>query len=591
MTNNILDKIINEIKSKNQESKTLLSLIDPNLPFSPRLKSDLSLGSLVELLINYVYHENFDEANKILENNNSFSGILNQVPPLAFDIAALMLEPDRMLSILNEYSLDIRRCTSAFIEKSRILILENSLEELKNLYNRLFKRMNKLSIAEFAENEFQKAMQFSKSITKRDYEKPLALMRIFDIPQEKTYAFAFEEFIYQKKQKEYVKSAIIARDFCLPEQSVLTASFLAFEKEFELFIEKFKSNKYDEKLISSNDDPYTSALNIVKDFHLLEKPLNTEQDSTVHKGKVQNVVFTNFKIITSKNDFPNIALAVKTFLASRLLIDYELDSMKKSNVLLNLIEDAIRWIVNQIDDDLKNIDDADHYYEILKNLSVISFSHKKTIKRIADRIFELYLNEDLLKKAQQTIKDFGLYISDILASLLDLCRKFLHNGEFNHFREIVSMFELKQKIRSDPNFLDEAYDIYYNSITGGKYRSVEIIQDICEFSKKRRLKPLKVLVKQKIIDGEDKETNQIFQTFKFGLSDVSREIVEIYDIHTETDVLKAKNFRLKYGLSIIDIGILKWFFRELIPLTFFYKKIDDNKKNDEEKKSETDIKQ
>jgi len=133
------------------------------------------------------------------------------------------------------------------------------------------------------------------------------------------------------------------------------------------------------------------------------------------------------------------------------------------------------------------------------------------------------------------------------------------------------LFDIIPKLNNNDDFLRKSYHIYRELIYSNELKEAHELTKIFKLSKQKRLEPIREKLLELLLNNKDDEALKIISLFSIENNKIRDILVNIYQKRTVKHSEPGYMFRNKFNVSIMDIGLITWFFTEVINMPFLRK--------------------
>ena len=568
-----MDIFINQLKIKLCEKTPDNELIARIMPgaevdwkYQPKVTDDkeqIIEFTYLEEIVHYLCYRNIDMVRKIARDYDVSNKDLIRIAEITLDFLIWKNVPEAAFFIVDNFFLDEKRTTNGVLYYVRELINKGNYQKASEIIQSYKGKVITEQMTQWCIRLFKQMMTFDKSETERDYTKAFKLQEIFFLKPNITEPYTLIEYDYNMSQENYQTAAEIAKVFQLSKTRMKKAAIEAFKLEFQKFREKADRGEYCEKIELTLDDPYVNAVNILNEYAIMEERRSTDAFAQIYYREASDTAFFFLKKIISLPESEKISFFTKSFLTASLIGDYNL------NEIINIerataSDQIIGEIVRKLDHIIINLNQAELYYKpVLKFFNVFS-SHKSTLIRLAYRLFDIFIKNDKIELSYKTFIDFKLEKREILKTLMNRCLIFLKLKNIKEFTGIIETFSIVSDLKNVNEFMEQVYLNFDKYIFNKSYDTANAISSIFKFPKKRIVSSTVCFCKELLLKEEDDEVIKIMYKFDLSNKDLRNVFDEIYNIRITSSWKKGYDFRIKFGISIMDVGFFKWLLGEIL---------------------------
>jgi len=568
-----MDIFINQLKIKLSEKTPDNELIERIMPsadrdwkYQPKVtdgKEQIIEFTYLEEIVHYLCCRNIDMVRKIAGAHDVSNKDLIRIAEITFDFVIWKNVPETAFFIVDYFLLDGKRTTYGVLFYVRELINEGNYQKASEIIQSYRGKIITEQMTQWGIRLFKQMMTFDKSEVERDYTKAFKLQKIFSLKPNITEPNALIQYDYNMSRGNYQTAAEIAKVFQLSTTRMKRAAIEAFKSEFEKFVEKAERGEYCKKAELTPDDPYVNAVNILNEYAIMEERSLTDAFAQTYYREASDAAFFFLKKIINLPESEKVSFFTKSFLTASLINDYNLNNIINID-RATASDQIIGGIVRKLDQIIINLNQAElHYTPILKLFNVFS-SHKSNLIRLAYRLFDIFVKNDKIELSYKTFIDFKLEKREILKTLMDRCLIFLKLKNIKEFAGIIEKFSITSDLKNVNEFMEQVYLNFDKHIFSKSYDSANTISSIFKFPKKRIVSSTVCFCKELLLKEEDDEVIKIMYKFDLSNKDLHNVFNETYNIRITSSWKKGYDFRMKFGISIMDVGLFKWLLGEIL---------------------------
>ena len=518
-----------------------------------------------KVLIGAIYDKDEEKINKLVENSYNNYEDLVEIALLAFNIAAIRRDPDTVTYLVHEYHFGWKQVSATMINLLFSFIENKELNISKDFYINNKDKVDSEALMNKAVYTFNETVRSIRDAKKIKYDNAVFIKDLFEIPTGMTYPEMYEEYEYHIAQKNYLLAAEISKEFSFPQNLVLQASFNAFKVAFESFKHKVITGEYKNTTDLGPTDPYKTVKQIIKEYNLLDLSISNELHKTYIK-RMAEIVSNFLKEINYKEKFDKINLQQKIIFSANIISDFKLTTGFFDTDIVVQTNEIITKILNLIDSKLENLENVKTFHGPLMKLNEIYTVSKEKIRKLAGRIFDIFLFEEDLNKAVETFDVFKLNARDLLPAIIEKCKKLLEEDKIKSLKEIVEHFDIERDLMQNEKFTGVLYQSYERNINIEFYEKALSLLEIFNIPKERLVSPLLLKVDSKLYNLKYDEVKKLLDMFGVEIKTIRKQVLEFYDRIVYENVEMAKKLREDFGLSIFDVGFFKWLLREFFKI-------------------------
>ena len=172
---------------------------------------------------------------------------------------------------------------------------------------------------------------------------------------------------------------------------------------------------------------------------------------------------------------------------------------------------------------------------------------------------------------RETLDTFYLPLDAIFLPIKKKTLEILEKQDYDTFEKFLNIFtghDILGRLRNDQDFLSKIYFSYQNAVYSGDFEFALKLCDVFKFSGQRRIEPVRSRINELLNTSKDQEASRLMKLFKVKARHIGNLMLDQYIKRTETSVSDASDFRQKFGIGISDIGFMRWFFTEVLPIPF-----------------------
>ncbi|NVM03447.1 MAG: hypothetical protein HWN67_14045 [Candidatus Helarchaeota archaeon] len=550
--NELIERILS---GEERDWKYQLKLVDEN-------EYPIEFAYLEEI-VHYLCYRNIDMVRKIAKARMVSNKDLTRIAEITYDFAVWKNIPKTAFFIVDNFMLDEKKTTYGFLHYLRELINEGDYQRASEIVKNYKGKVIPEQMRQWGCRLFEQAMTFSKSETERDYTKAFKIKEIFSLKPELTESHALIQYRYNMSKGNHLTAAEIARILQLDKRRMKKAAIMVFKSEFDKFKKKFGRGEYHERISLTLDNPYVQSVSILKDYAIMEEKFSTDPSERTYYGEASDAAFSFLKRIISLPESEKVSFFTKSFLSASLIADYNLMDMK--NVERATASDQIiGQITRKLDEIITNINQAELYYKPVLRLFNIFSSHRLALKYLACRLFDIFVENDKIELSHKTYTDFALEKREILETLMNRCLILLKLKKIEEFAGFIERFSIVSDLKKVDEFMEQLHPYFDKYIYDKCYDAANTVQSIFKFPKKRVVSSAVYFCRRLMLNEEDDEVIKIMDKFNLSNRDLSKVFNEIYNIRITHSWKKGYDFRMKFGISVMDVGLFKWLFGEIL---------------------------
>jgi len=551
-------EIINKILSKYRDEDLI------NKYFNNKAWEENPFEGL-EILISAIYENDEDTIKNLLNESGLSYDDLLEIALLSFDIAVIKKDNDVMTKLAHDYYLSWKQVSNSFITRLIELINEEKFEETVEFFNKNFDKIDVEKLNREGTKLFNEKVREIRRSQRKNYSIPIKIKNILKIPVAMTYPEIFEEYQFHMENKNYLIAAELSKEFEFPQNLILHAGFSAFKSEFEDFKYKIISGEYKETTDIGPNDPYKKTKEIIKEYDLLNLRISDEQHKTYIK-KIAELVFHFLKELNYKEQYKHLTNSQKIIFSANLINDFRLTTDFFDTTIVLQTNEIIGKMLSNIDENLESLEDVKQYYNSLQKLDGIYTSYKEKVKKLASRIFDVYLYEEDIIKAFETFDQFDLEVKDVSYGIKEKCIKILAEDKINTLKEIVTHFKISQILEKNEKFMELLINSIEKYLKLEFYDRITSLMEMFEIPKEKLLPSVHEKIEENLSNKRFNEVLKVLNFFELEVKDIKKILLIQYDKLLTKDVNTAKTLRIEFALSIFDVGFFKWLIKEVLKI-------------------------
>ncbi len=568
-----MDIFINQLKIRLSESNPDNELIERILPgeenggkFNQKIIDDdgnVSEYSHIEEIVYHLCVGNYSQIKNITETHNISNRNLIEIVNIAFDFVTWKKMSEAAFFVVDHFLLDEKKTTNGVFYYAKELIEKEDYQKVSELIKNYRAKVIPEQITQWATRLFEQAMIFDRADKERDYTKALKIKEIFMLRSSVTEQLALEQYDYNISKENYYAAANLAKVFQLDITRIKRAALMAFKVKFKKFKEAVDKGEYFEKYYKKPDDPYLHAVNILNDFSIMEERGIKDEFSQPYYKEASDFAFFYLRKIMSFPESENFNFLLKSTLSTNLITDYflsDLVNMKRAEESDRILGEITRKL-NEL---IINLENAEAYHKIVLKLYNIFSSHKSNLKRISYKLFDIFVDNDKIELSYKIYTDFNMDKRDIMEKLMNRCLILLKLRKINEFGKFIETFSVKSDFAKNKDFIERIYFNFDNLVFNGYYEDATALSSMFKFPQNRIAATTVSLCRDLLLKGKDDEVIKIWHKFNLSMKHLRRVFQEIYNIRVKFSWREGYNFRTKFGISIMEIGIIKWLFCEIL---------------------------
>jgi len=549
------DVIKNVLSEK--ESQTLSVIYDGG-----KLNYDQMRVGLEEV-IRLIYENSFKKVKNLARLLNLRKPEILDLARIAFDIASTHNQYENMYEIMIHYHLDPKRFALGSAHYIKMLVEKGLIDQAYNFKKEYLRNADSDTFVSLGENIFKESMSFSSEEEQRDYSKAIELKKLFNLNDKTTQQFALSQYEYNINHGNYIEAATLGKMFHLPPGKIHSAAFQIFQQEFNKFEAELESGDYSRRTKSSEDDHYTIAVKVLKDFGVLDKEKGKDKESENCRREIRNKGIAVAKNLVFFYKYGDINNKTATLLGCKIIADFRLFEEENETRRTEYMAIA-KQAVGFLKDSIRSMQDAHEYYDVVALIYKQAPTLQGQLREVGEIIFDMALDYSLVKLLQKTVEDFELNIKDRFPSLKKKCLDLLENKNWDDFKTLTDSFHLVEKLNTDEDFLSKLYTVYQELISSQNYDDAIKITRVFRFSLQKRMAPIRIILHSLLIKENDEEAIKILKTFNIRVPEFKKVFIDAYIRRVTKNSHFGSIFRKKFGLSIGQIGLGTWFFSEVL---------------------------
>ena len=167
---------------------------------------------------------------------------------------------------------------------------------------------------------------------------------------------------------------------------------------------------------------------------------------------------------------------------------------------------------------------------------------------------------------------------------MDRCLILLKRRKVEEFLSFIETFSIVSELKEINGFMEQVYINFDKYIFERYFEDAVAISSVFKFPSKRIVNTACYFCKELLLKEDDDGAINVINKFDLSYTNLKKVYNDIYNIRVNSSGKKGYDFRLKFGISIVDIGFFKWILGEIFRLErlstwYFGKEIDAKKKN------------
>lgn len=536
---------------------------DEFLACNPEPRSQELCTDILFQIIHYIYHQNIAISNKLCEHFNLTGVEKGLLAEIAFDIARWKNNIEVQYFLASNFLLDEERITDGILVYIISIVDSEDYNKASELMQRFRNRINRTKMNEWTLQQFTSAMTFKTEEKTRDYTKAYKILEIYRLDHTSTYSIALGQYEYNMNHKQYLTAAELGKKFQLGEGKTLLAAYQAFEEKIQFFRKKLTSGGYPERFHLQENDPFSQTIWVAKNYNLIRDPSSTAAITNPYVQKAHDIAYYFIKQLIRDNGWRNVSLFVRYLFTINLITEFYFYKTTKIEEAEE-IQRIIVKILSGLDGIIKEPKDAEQYIHILLKIFQTFRQHKSTVQQFALRLFTLTLKDNKIEIAYKIFHDFQLQLGTVMELLENRCLILLEQNKSQLFLKIIDEFDLVSSLKNNRNFIEQLYEMYKKAISRMAFETANIIQSRFPFSRRNQIDPVRSHVRSLLLRNKDKEVLEVLRRTSIRIREIRSVLLEMYKYRTTQDCEEGPIFRRIYGLTPMDIGIITWFFSEIL---------------------------
>ena len=546
---NILQNIFGDKSAKLSESLT------GNIPLDSSLRREA-----IEEIIKHIHQGDIENAREISKKLGLSSDDFLDLAKIVFDIALNQKNPEIQYTILSGFILDGRRTSTGVVNYLGHLLQTSQFDKALEIRRSFKESIRTNDLEKMGKIFFEEAMNFGAGDEKRDYRPAQKIRDIFKVDKELVKKHALTQYDFNITHGRQEDALEVARLFKLTGDKVTQASITLFEKTFEEFADKLYNGKYRGAIELENNDPYKRALAIVKENKFLSAGPQKADAKTV--SQIQNEALSLLVRLNTYAEGVEIEPSAKLFFAFSLISDYHLLMMKDEQSANQCMEIA-KTLVDDLEEQMTFVDQAISSYPTLFELYKNASTLQPAIKNIAIKMFSIFMDTNRVNMVTQTLEDFDLTSGDVTPAVKKKFLELLEADKIEDVQKLENAFPSINKLRSDNDFMMKAFHLFEHHISEGDIKKARILQKLLHFAPQRTAVLLKLSLRGLLRKEKYDEAEYLIRAFNINKNHIIDLLIEIYNLELEKGTREAGNFRERFKVSVADVGLIRWLFKEV----------------------------
>ncbi len=573
-----MEYFINQLKNRLSEANPDEDLVKRILPdekdageFQSRVvdeDGEIVKYAFIEEIVYHLCNRDTEKAKEIAKANSVSHRDFIGVVEITFDFVSWKNIPEAAFSLIDNFSLDEKKTTYGVLLYVRHLIGAENYKKSSEILRKYRGNIIPEQITQWGVRVFEQAMTFDPSEKKRDYTKAFKIREMFTLDTGVTSSLALEQYDYNMVRENFLTAARIAKVFDLDKTRMKRAAAKAFDVEFGKFKEKSEKGGYSNDITLSFDDPYLRSVDIVNEFSILEERRSGDAFSQVYYKEVSDAAFFFLKKLLSIPASDTINFFTQSFLSANIISDFYLNDVINID-RASASDQIIGEIVRNLDNTVFDLEQAELFYKPILKLYTTYSSHKYTLARIAYRLFEIFVKNDKIDLAYKSYVDFKYEKKEVIGTLMNRCLLYLQVNRIEEFESAINMFSIGDELGKNQEFMERIYSYFERSMRAKSYEIAQRLSSMFSIPQKRINSAAVELCRELLVREEDDEIIKIMYKFELTYKHLKKIFNEIYSIRVSSSWQKGNEFRKKFGITIIDIGFLRWFFSEVFRMKRF----------------------
>lgn len=517
----------------------------------------------IEEIIRLLFHDHVKEGKDLANALRATTEDFLNMAEVAFDIAAMKNDTVRMFCLNSRFLFDARRSAQAVAHYLYALLGEGRSEEARQTKAQHKRTLSSHQLQEWGVRFFKQAMTFAPSEDQRDYTLAVEVQKLFNLETTLTTSLARAQYDYCMHHDLYEQAADLADFFALGTQPRMRAALEVFKRRFAAFEEKLMAEKYRDRAKLPDTDPYMTTLTYAQQAELLDNRYLEDPACAQYPREVRSVVFSLLRKLMKNDTKSTASLYLKSFFCGIMVRDYTLLG-PGSRTIQEECAELITSLVEQYDPLIHKVSEANKYYDVLVLLYQLGTQERNTIRRFGQRIFELYADHHLHHPMAQCIVDFELSHGDTYPALKNKCLELLDKNDLPAFFKFCDAVSMETRIGKDEDFIRKVFYVYQSLIFTHDYETALTLSKRFTIPAQRRLEPVRSLIGEMLRRGEYKRARGVMQLFGLQNRHIRQTLLTTYLARTKEKGDTAARFRQEFDIKISDIGVLRWFFTEIL---------------------------
>lgn len=531
----------------------------------PQDKIDYNSKEVGLAFIHSAYNERFEYVDRLKGRYLISPENLEMLIALAVDMASARDESRRAFEIIEAIPIDINRmgkCVVSYVDK---LLDEDRYEEAGTIWSRYKdKGIPEKNLLDTLKDTFNKAMIINGEPDKHDYTKALQLQKLFNLPKGITYDKVSEHFTLNNKAGNYLVAATLGDTFNFNRSIINEAAFQAWQTEIAKFQKNLENNYYSEFEELGSDDPFETAKGIIERFHIFEYESESETADKTYIKKIQEKAFHLFDMMLKPAIIKGNSHYAIIYVINRILTEYQLINETISKSIMERTQSKIKDVIKLITGELKDTASMKIYMPILENIQTVSQLDIQSFDIMGKKILSLALDEKNLEYAKKVSDTYMLDAYLMAPQLVEYAKKWAEDNLFDLVFDFLAVFDIKNVLLRDDKFMRLANKYYDESLRNRQYLKCLLAADEFSMPHKKRIKPLKMLMDERLKSRDLNEIYNIMKKYKIQRRDVIGSVKMMYKEYIKTDKEYAKRLRKFFNLSVFEIGFFTWLIYEFL---------------------------
>jgi hypothetical protein len=527
------------------------------------------LRQLLEEIIRLQYAQDDQGVNALVDTSGMTNEEVNSLAEGTFEIAKAKENAECLFWLANEYLMDTDLHNEAVLSYAYKQIQVKDYGRAENVLQQHSKKLVRANIKKIGLIFFQKSMTFDKDTKQRNYDIPAKVAEIFNLESAVTTQAATAQFDYNFNHKKFILASEIARQFELPEGKIRKAGVEAFKVKFRKFISRLQEGDYRGKFKLTPDDPYNTSLAVIEKYNLLAG--DTKDKEALHfTREIKQFASNLLRRLGHPAEFPDVQMYARVTFVSLIIDDYDLTNSDNQPLRLECLNIS-RNLLTDIAQNITSLSDALQYHDSLAKLYEANEGLRAEIRRLASKMFDIYCENNRWNGMKDTAETFELADNQAYVALKKKCLDLLEEKDEKTFGKILEWFEkfrLLERFRQDDDFLHKIYFVYQSAIYSNDVDFAARLSDTFKFSRQRRLEPIRARLNEMLNTNRDDEALKVMDLFHVKPSQFMDLFITQYVRRTADNTAEGAIFRNQFGVAVGDVGIWRWFFTEIVPLSF-----------------------